>query len=538
MKKKNKVLKRILIVAGSLLLIFILSWFLLQKLLQDEIKAKLNEGLIPGHEVRLEHLETELIGGSVSASNIYIVPDDLLRKEQQGFRIDTCYISSFRMRGISAMRYLFFKSISIEELEIGKGYLKLSISPPDIVSQKKGSKSKLNTVLLKKLKIDGLQLLFCEMQSGQEIFSLKRFHLKTDKIKLDNENGRAVLSNYPSIEAFEIDTLSSKFSGGFYRLEIGQFVKMQDQNFEITDLKLLPQYPKYVFAKKLGYQTDRIKVLLDQLMIRGFNFEKLEDNILQCRSIETQGLLADFFRDKNVPRQAGHRPPLPQQAIHTLGLKLCIDSLAFKQNEVHYTEHMPGVPQAGFVFFRDLNILALNLTNEPEYFKRASSVKVFATGSVMGESLARIMLSFPANKTSDTLFFSGELEPMKLDYFNSMLERNQQVRINEGKLDKLTFNARANNDFANGDLEFLYHELNITVMKQENEGSKERKFLSFLMNTLLRSNNPVGKKEPLVAEMRFERDKEKSFLNYMWKTVLSGITETIKPGKKKLERKE
>ncbi|MCF8388296.1 MAG: hypothetical protein K9G47_10455, partial [Bacteroidales bacterium] len=125
-----------------------------------------------------------------------------------------------------------------------------------------------------------------------------------------------------------------------------------------------------------------------------------------------------------------------------------------------------------------------------------------------------------------------------LNSFNTMLERNKQVRINKGYLDELSFDAMGNNDFASGKMSFLYHDLNITVLKQEAEIAEERKFLSFLMNTFLRSNNPAGKKSPLIAEMGFERDKEKSFINYMWKTVLSGIAETITPGKKKLERKK
>ncbi|MDZ7741401.1 MAG: hypothetical protein U5Q03_06555 [Bacteroidota bacterium] len=535
---KNKVLKISLIIAGSLIVLFFLSWFLLQKILRDEINAKLDSGLIPGHKVKMDNIETDLLSASVTASDIYIVPDEKPAEKMQGFRIDSCYISSISIKGISAIRYLLFKSISIGELEIGKAYLKLSLSSPDSSIKKKDDKSRLKAAVLKKLKIDDLQLLLMEMNSEREILSVNRFHLQTKKIRLVSKNGKAVLSRYPHIEAFEIDTLSSVISGGFYRIEIGQMLKKEDRNFEINRLKLLPQYPRYTFAKKLGYQTDRIKLLLDRLMIRGFDFEKLEDNILQCRSIETNGMFADFFRDKNIPRPPGHRPPLPQQTITALDFKLCIDSISLNNNEVHYTEHMPGAAEAGFVFFRDLNVLAMNLTNDPDYFNRSSTVQAFATGSVMGESLARIKISFPANKTPDTLFFSGQLEPMKLDHFNSMLERNQEVRINEGSLDKLSFEARANNDVASGKLEFLYHDLNITVMKKEEEGSKERKFISFLMNTILRSNNPVGNKEPLVAEMSFERDKEKSFINYMWKTILSGITETITPGKKKLERKE
>jgi hypothetical protein len=43
----------------------------------------------------------------------------------------------------------------------------------------------------------------------------------------------------------------------------------------------------------------------------------------------------------------------------------------------------------------------------------------------------------------------------------------------------------------------------------------------------LRSNNPKSLGKPRIGEVYFERDKEKSILNYIWKSTMSGLLTTV-----------
>jgi hypothetical protein len=57
--------------------------------------------------------------------------------------------------------------------------------------------------------------------------------------------------------------------------------------------------------------------------------------------------------------------------------------------------------------------------------------------------------------------------------------------------------------------------------------TKEAKFASFLANSLmLRDKNPRGK-ELLPDEIYFQRDQKRSVLNYWWKSIFSGIRNTL-----------
>jgi hypothetical protein len=57
--------------------------------------------------------------------------------------------------------------------------------------------------------------------------------------------------------------------------------------------------------------------------------------------------------------------------------------------------------------------------------------------------------------------------------------------------------------------------------------TKEARFASFLANSLLlRGKNPRGK-ELLPDEINFQRDQKRSVINYWWKSVFSGVRNTL-----------
>ncbi len=65
--------------------------------------------------------------------------------------------------------------------------------------------------------------------------------------------------------------------------------------------------------------------------------------------------------------------------------------------------------------------------------------------------------------------------------------------------------------------------------------------ISFMINDLVvKSNNPKFARKPRVGQVYFERDTQKSVVNYVWKSVLSGLMSTMGFNTKaqKQERKE
>jgi len=79
-------------------------------------------------------------------------------------------------------------------------------------------------------------------------------------------------------------------------------------------------------------------------------------------------------------------------------------------------------------------------------------------------------------------------------------------------------------------MEFLYKDLDVALLKKDPD--KERGFISALVNTVALSDNPAPGKDLKIVEIGYERDKNKGIINYLWKTIQSGMTRTILPQKK------
>jgi hypothetical protein len=87
-------------------------------------------------------------------------------------------------------------------------------------------------------------------------------------------------------------------------------------------------------------------------------------------------------------------------------------------------------------------------------------------------------------------------------------------------------------------MEFLYKDIDVSLVKKKPE--KEWGFVSALANWVAVSNNPSApEKDPKVVEIGFERDKNKGLINYVWKTIQSGMVRTILPtGKYTIKQKQ
>ncbi len=520
---------KIILIAISSVIFVLLAGFFVQQYLENKIHNKLGKDIFPGHTIRIGGLDVRILGRSISAENIIIVPDTSTAKPSQRFRVDSATIKSLRLGGISALRYLFSENLNINTLELGKTDVQLSLRAKDSASRQQQKEEKtlpLKDVFLKKLKIVDFRMVVLDMENGEQLFSIDKFKMHTNDIVASAEGGSVEVLRYPRVKELLADSLEMRLSDGFYKMKVGKLAHTGKHDFEVLQFALEPQYPQHTFAEKRGYQSDRMDIAMEMMSIKGLDLSRLHENVLACRSITTEGINSDIFRDKRFDRLENHRPPMPEQALRDMKLKLCIDTISMNNNEFRYAEYVPKASQAGFVFFNDLNIQVENLNNDPVFFNRSENIRTTATARIMGESNARVEVHFPVTETGDTLFFSGEMEPVDLAVFNTMVVHNQNVRINKGALDKLSFEAQANNNIAAGRLEFLYHDLDLTVLKKKNGQDKDRKIFSFLMNTFLRSNNPKKNEPPAVAEIKFERDPKKGFMNYLWKSVLDGVKNT------------
>jgi hypothetical protein len=303
---------------------------------------------------------------------------------------------------------------------------------------------------------------------------------------------------------------------------------------------LQPTLPDTAFSARVGTQTDRMDVVFDKLELTHFDISKLIfDNTLHIGKAELTGLSGDDYRSKAYPLPENHFPNLPVTALHEMKIKLLVENFTAVNSSFTYREYVPPARQPGKIFLNDINVTAHNITNMPDVIVRDSLMRVFATTLLMNEGKIVLNLDFDLRSKNDLWSATGVINSFDLTKLNPLLEHIAFVKVRRGYNEMVSFHFAGNNELATGDMKFRYSKLQIRLINKETftDDSFEESLISFIANTfVVRSSNPRKLFSFRNGEMYFRRDINRSFFNYLVKTTLSGVTNTIRGGSE--ERKE
>lgn len=535
MKSKHKKLAMIiLIVVAVLFVIVIIINQVISTRIRKEVDKLLTAEEFAKYSITIRKVSANILTQSIHLKDIRVTTDTINKNNYLDIQMKRLRVNEIHIRDFLKDGKLAVDKIIVDDpvLKIGKNF-----TPPKTEKSVKQERD-ITSISINKLKInDGV---FSMHNNNLRNINLEDIYFNISSLYIPFDDPNEKMPEFESF-IFIIEDGVITTDDQMYRLSFEDLhSNYQDSSLKMKNIKVVPQYKKYDFSKKLGYQTDRIDASLKEVTVDGLDFDQLiRENIVNAQKININGVVADVFRNKQIPRPPDLYPPLPQQTLRKLNFKLKTDTVNIKQASVKYSEHVPGAVEAGYVFFEDLNGLIVNLNNDPNYFSVRNQFSVYATGALMGKSLARVRMHIPVISKSDTFNFSGSLEPMSLTELNAMTENNQNVKIESGDMQSIRFEGQANNDYATGDMEFLYDNLSIKMLKvDQNQEQQEKKFFSFIINKVIRKQNPPKNSSPFIASMYFERDKHKGVINFLWKTLLSGVKVTITPGRKGLRRKE
>ncbi|NCA85037.1 MAG: hypothetical protein EOM83_05605 [Clostridia bacterium] len=314
----------------------------------------------------------------------------------------------------------------------------------------------------------------------------------------------------------------------------------RQQQLQVDSGYLQPTLTDSVFAAKMGVQTDRLDVVFDKLDCSDVDLTQLIfDNTLHIGTAELTALRGDDYRSKAYPLHENHFPKMPVTALHDMKINLLVENFIAGNSMFTYREYVPPARQPGSIFLNDISVTARNITNMPELIAHDSIMRVYATALLMNEGKLILNLDFNLKSDNDLWSATGVINSFDLTLLNPLLEHIAFVRIRQGYNEMVNFHFDADNELATGEMKFRYNNLQIRLINKEtftDEGFEES-LISFIANTfVVRRSNPLKLFSFRNGEMYFRRDINRSFFNYLVKTTLSGVNNTIRGGSE--ERKE
>ena len=549
----TKFQKVFLIIIGSFVLaiaiVIVAINLILGAVIEGKIRTALDDNKDANYSLGIEGASFNILSGNIRLKGLSVIPDSSFLEKVKNGEAQTStayniYIPVFRLVGIGLYDAVVHQDVQLRKIELKKAHIQIlkgkKIDTPKKV-QTPEEKAKFNPdsifiAGLQGFKIDKIEFKkfkvhVIDLETGEIIREQKNLGAEVRGIELDKISDSLDLFTLNTDAAvIEFPKQEINLPGGYYKLGITHLkITPADSLIVLKGLKLETLYSdKYEMAKKLHFTSEIFDISLEELRVINLDFGKavMEEGVY-IDTVLVSGLNLALLMDKRLPFNEAKRPKLPNQLVKGLKFPLYIDHIIIENSELLYQEKMPDHEKPMTAILGDLYVHIRRATSIRDSIMTRKPMTMNLKSKLMKKPWMEVDFVFPLFRANDTFFYSGQLAGAKLSIFNDAAFPAIGVKFIDGHLDGITFKGSANPYFSKGEFTMLYTNLKAEVVKKDQ--INKNKFATWAANAALRNGNPGKNGTTRVAKMEFERVIYKGFGNIVWKTLQSGITNTISP---------
>jgi len=446
----------------------------------------------------------------------------MLDSRKETFQIDSLHIGSLNKVEIPSIKITGFNvpdllrsdTAMIKGIKIDKGNIRISENENSL-------KTKSLPFDLKKIRVDVFQLSNASI-SYQDKINECRFRANVHLNKIEIKSLEKGDFNFGSVKC----SLSGiHYSGNSYHnIEIKTAeLDSKKEIAQIYDLKVIPQFGKYEFERKLGHQADRVEADIPRIDIMKLDVDKLFQKKIFAEKIKISGGRANVFRDRRLPRLQ-KICPLPITYLEKIPIDIRVKTCELAGSTVEYDEYpKTGYGQIGLLRLERIGASLSPLINHPIPSDPAYlTMKV--NGSIMGSGTAYATIKMPLQK-NNPYHVKGMIEKLEVTKLNSASENLGRIRIKSGLLDFLSFDFNMTAEKSTGKIIGAYHRLIIQQLKKHSDKKNVADVTSFMLRRLI---IPLNKDQSLperkrTGKVNYVRDPTRFVSYYFLQSLLTGI---------------
>jgi hypothetical protein len=551
-KKKKKVLLII-----SIAVLFLLSAAVsivnsrMKSIVERQIEQILNKDNNLSYTVSFDKLKLNWFTQSVILKGVTITPDTLLvdsNNKNTGTSAFYFKMRALRIRHINVLEAVRNKKIEISEILIQKPEISFLINKDKNRQREEHTKkkkqqhfsldsialTKINGVSLGKIILDKAEITIYDdiKPNSKPLLSIEDLSINLSEITVKKLSPESSYYKF-DIASYHIsgNSHSINLPGNKYKLSFKNItVDKDDDNITIDHLKLKPIENIYKLAAKQNPSKEVYDIKTDKIALNGIDIKDIISNgRIYLNSVNIEGADILIVKDKRMPENLEKRPLFPNQLLYKLNVPLKIDTIRLINSDLQYSERTKNSKKLMTVRLSKINSKIFNVSTKPA----PKPLIIDFNGKLMQKVAFNINISMPINASGD-FTFKGRIGKGNFVVFN---KATQPVGIifNGGYLNELHFEGKGNSKYAYGKLVMKYQNLKVKIVDNSNI-KKEKGFLSWAANKVLRTNNPV-KGKLRKNTMYFERIPNKGFPGFLWKTIFSGLKATLIPSFEKSNAK-
>ena len=156
---------------------------------------------------------------------------------------------------------------------------------------------------------------------------------------------------------------------------------------------------------------------------------------------------------------------------------------------------------------------------------------LMAHGRLMGAGHFNARWDIPVDSVNDYFRLSAHLTNFDLRELNQLITPLAPAQVESGVVKDLKFITDASSEGATVDMTFLYNNLRLKVLKNQDGQLVENKLISRAANAVLKRDNPDIKKgkekKPRKVHSEIVRDPYHSTFNYFWQILQPPVVESV-----------
>lgn len=541
MQKRMRVLL-VSILAAIVLLVIAWQFYkyhFAQKKIASAVKEKTN-GL---YMLYYDHLAFDEVAGMLHVRNIDIRPDTAVYQQLVRENKDPHILLQIQVDALDIARVRTPKALLTKELEGGKievtgaririmlQHFKKDTSvynpTPDLAKQLLG---RLLKIAIDSVQINDATILVGGLDSSEKYFRGNKVSLLLSHLLIDSsaqkDSTTILFSRELALDCKELalSTSNKKYTIGIDSLRFTS----TDNTLHVAQAKFKPHLSETAFAASFPMQKDRYDFLLQDIALRHIDRKALWRKAILADSLIIGESAFKVYRDISRPPDTISKVgKYPQQQLMNVPFPLTINNIVFTHSFIEYKERNGRSDSTGKLRFYDIHAGIRNVTNRQADLQKDRRCIVDFHARLLNKAPVQARLVMKLKDPKGRFNIRGDIGSIDAPDLNPLTEPMGLARMEKGRIDHLHFDIDGADSIGNGRITLQYEDLKVSLLKKDKEhGQLDKKDLASLFaNILIKNSSKTG--DPKTKEVHFQRILNKSFFNLIWKTLFTGIKQSV-----------
>ena len=487
----------------------------LPKIIQDNNKTP--------YQITYEDIKIDLWSADIYASNIVVNPKNASKDNAVKIgiysKIETVAINDFSIWNLVFNDVLRAKSITIDRARV--------------ILYKKDEKAIDNSNSIRTQIIEPFQKIIVVSNIYLNKASLDIMSTKTNKPILYTRNIALVLEGILineetlkqkipfSYQKYALNCDSTYYKpNSFYTINASK-IATNNHSLKVKNFSYIPLYSRHQFVQKITKEKDLFTVKATDININSMNWGFQNDVFFfNANSIVFDDLDANIYRNK-IPEDDVSKKPLYNSLLRKIPFPLKIDTLSIQNSKLVYEEEINFQKGSAILTFSRFN---LNATNLQSGFglKKVADLDIKINCLFMKNSPLNVHWTLNVLDKNDGFRIKGSIAKFDVQAMYAFTKPYTNTSF-KGTFDDYHFDITGNDKKATGNASLKYKDLKVTLYKKKNP-EKKAKLKSSLANLILKKDSDNEAKK---AEIELERIQEKSFYNFLWRSIAESFKKIL-----------